>query len=216
MYPQDLSPLYLIDLKSQIINHIGAVNQDETGKDIDRLINDIAKTKFEHIAKENEIDKFDKRRIAKIKFGFSLAAVSLAVTAVIGAIATIIFSSGVLTPGAITLSVVTGFVGISTSFNQLDQAIYRYINFHNDKKAKNMRIKKLMNKINDVKRLLTVRINTIGFIGECDLKVSQGSNILTQIKRVNEFVRLIKEKVPEKITSFPVFDPSPLLKCTYE
>lgn len=204
----ELSP----DLKASVAHYIDSATQEDVGRDIDVLINEIAKTEFENLAKESVEDKLDKDRIRQIKFGFSVVAVALAVVAIIGAIATIIFAAGVFSPGTETLAIVTGFVGISTSFSQLDKAIYRYINYHSEEKVEKTRIKKLMKKIANVKSLITGRINTLEHIEEKALKSQRCSEILGQIQKVNEFVKTIKDKVPRKIPSFGVFDPSPLLR----
>jgi len=201
-----------VDVKAQIVQHLDVTTQEDTGHDIDVLIQDIAKTKFQNLALERKSDKLDKKNIQQIKFGFSITAIALAVVAVIGAIATIIFSTGVFTAGATTLAVVTGFVGISTSFNQLDKAIYRYINYHKEEKIEKTRINKLLKKINNVKTLITGRVNALEHITDKETRNTRCAEILAQIIKVNGFVKAIKEQVPSKINAFTVFDTSPLLK----
>lgn len=198
-------------LKLELVAEIDAATQQETGKDVDVLIAEIAKTNFEHLSEEHKLDKIDKSNITKIKYSFTISSIVLAVVAVVAAIATILFSTGIFTPGTVTLAIVTGFVGISTSFNQLDSAIARYINFHKEEKQTSNRIDKLAKKIDAVKKLIGTRIDKIQYI-DGEVRTKRAFEILSQVKKVNEFVKLIKKEIPAKITAFTVLDPSPLLK----
>lgn len=205
------STIQLEDFKTELLMEIDSSTQEQSGKDIDVLISEISKINFKNLTEDYALYKDEKNSVSEVKYSFTLTSICFAVIAVIGAIATIIFSTGAFSPGAATLAVVTGFVGISTSFNQLDNAIARYLNFQKENKLSHNPIKKLADKVDTVKKLIAVRIDKIQYLSH-ELRMTRSFEILTQIKKVNEFVGLIKKEVPEKISYFGTLDPSPLLK----
>lgn len=199
-------------LKAAISQHVVYATQEERGRDIDTLTADVARTRFENLAIEHRKDVLEGRKIIRVRFGMVLTSLTLGVIAVTCAVAMIFFSSGVIVAGGQTLAVVTGLMGMTTSFTQLDLAIGRFIEYHKEVRARLNRIDKLKNKITDIRALLDARIKDLEFLEPSDLKQSQCAEILVQVKKLNGFIHQIKEAVPARISSFPVFDPSPLLK----
>lgn len=201
-----------VGLKAEIYAHVDEVTQEERGRDIDLLIKEIGKTNFDKLSDEDEQDKLDSRKITNVRKGLVVASLALAVTALVCAVATIIFSTGAVSAGNETVAVVTGLMGITTSFKLFDSAMDRYIAFHQQEKAGLTRINKLENKITDVKTLLTKRVDGLEHLEGKEKAAERAAEVLSQIRKVNRFIKKIKEEVPEKILAFDVFDPSPLLQ----
>lgn len=196
----------------QVTSEIDNATQVQCGRDIENIISELGKTIFENIAKEHVDDKKSIRTTSGIKNVFNIAAITLACVAIVCAIAGIFFSMGFIAVGGQTLALITGFVGVTAAFGQLDNAIHRYINTKTKEKEETTRLEKLKVKVNIVKELIGSRIKTLDSLNDDAIKNERCSEILSQIKRINEFVMNIKANIPDKIASFQVVDASPLLK----
>ncbi len=197
------------DFSTRLQTAIEQSTQEERGSDIDVLIGEIAETNFEKLDEEYQSDKLDKARFKKIKNGFMVASVVLAVVAIVATIAGIFFSSGVVTAGSITLALVSGMVGITASFNYLDSSIEKYMNYYRDQNVKKSRICSLKKKITNVTTLINTRIKDLQHIEKAKQQ-ERGSEILDQIETVNGYIKQIKKNVPAKIMKFDVINASAL------
>lgn len=197
-------------LTEEIRGAIEASTQAARGSDIDRLIEEIAQTKFEELSSDYESDQEDKLKFKKIKKTLMVASVILAVISVVAAVASILFSAGTVAAGSLVLAAASGMVSITTSFKQLDATIEKFISYYKSDHLDKTRIKRLKRKITNVTTLINKRVTDLRHL-EGNAKVNRGSEILTQINSVNDFIEKIKTEVPQKIMKFDVIDPSPLL-----
>ncbi len=197
------------DFKTLLYDYIEFSTQEERGKDIDVLIDDIAKTKFDELPKECMRDKMDKVRFNQIKNRLMITSICLAIISTIAAIAGIVFSSWVASASSMTLAALSGIVGITTSLHHLDSSFDKYISYcQKDRKSK-MQINKLQDKINDVATLIKAQISCLEHIDPTH-KLQRAKEVFDQIKKVNGFIKSIKEKIPTKLMKLDVFDPYPL------
>lgn len=202
---QNLSPI----TAATIQNYVEETTQGERGDDINTLITDISRTQFQTLAEDLKKDKADQAHFQKVKKWFVIGSICFAVVAVIVAIVSMILSAGIFSAGVVTVALMSGSVGISASFGQLDKAIARLIEFSLEENQKNLRIPSLSGKIDVIRGLLNDRIEGLGDIEKKNVN-SRIGEIFNQIKLLNTYIKQIKRQVPSEINLFPLFNASPL------
>lgn len=197
--------------EAQLKEAIDQTTQQSRGRDIDTLIEDIAKTEFDKLSDEYERDRVDKKTFKKIKAGLIVTSVILAVISVVAAVVSIFFAAGTVAAGALALAAASGMVSITTSFKQLDGSIEKFVAYYQADHLEKTSFYKLEKKITNVTTLINKRIDDIKHIDD-DISTTRKQEILDQIMKVNGYISQIKEEVPQKIMHFDVLDPSPLTR----
>lgn len=206
------TPIVSSPLQTQVYAQIDRATQVDRGADIDRLISEIAKTNFQELPTEHAEDLKDDRNFQRMKKHMVIGGICMAVAAVVASLASIAFSAGTVAASALTLTAVTGMVGVTAAFNQLDGAIARYIAY-GEKENEFGRLDALKVKLKAVSELIGARVSDLPRLRDREIVQIRGYEILDQTSRVNNLIGRIKQQVPERIMSFPILDPSPLLEA---